>query len=278
MDFSCHTWAFHDLTLTEALGTMARLGFRFADIGTGTGFNVNRAIRQPGRAAADLRDELVIYNLKIADFYLMLPRISVDDAERRDKELEIFKALMPFVAELRPPGITVSPGAYQSDESAFERTADALRQMVEAAAAVDLKLSIEPHLDSMAPVPTAAIKLLEAVPGLGITLDWAQLVCQNIAHDDILELLPYTRHVQIRQAARNQLQTVWDKGKIDVARVVRDLIEHGYDQVVCVEMMNIPGKHGMQKVDTLRESARMRDALRDARDSLLKETAKHGKP
>jgi sugar phosphate isomerase/epimerase len=273
MNFSCHTWAFHDLTLTEALGTIARLGFRYADLGTGPGFNVNRAASSPRRAASDLREDLATYNLSVSDFYLMLPRISLVEDERRDKDLEVFKALMPFAAEIAVPGITVSPGVAQTDDDAYERTVDALRQMKEAADTVGLPLSIEPHMDSMASTPEAALKLIEDIEGLQITLDWAQMICQNIAHDAILTLLPHTRHVQIRQAARNQLQTTFDKGKIDVGRVVSDLLAHDYTGEVCVEVINIIGRHGIAKVDSLRESVRMRDALRDARDKALKESA-----
>lgn len=276
MDFACHTWAFHDLTLTESLGTIARLGFRYADIGTGPSLNVSRASAHPRRAAADVRDDLLIYDLKLSDLYLMLPRISLDeDDERRAKDIELFKTLMPFAAELRPQGITVSPGVIQTDEDAYTRTVEALNQMMEAAKAVDLSLSIEPHLDSMASTPEAALQLIRDVPGLQITLDWAQMICQNVAHDEILRLLPYTRHVQMRQAARNQLQTTLEKGKIDLTRVLRDLgnSPSPYSGAVCVEMMNIPGRHGMSKVDTLRESVRMRDTLRDIRDGLVKEAA-----
>jgi sugar phosphate isomerase/epimerase len=272
MNFSCHTWAFHNLTMTEALGTIARLGFRFADIGTGPGFNVNRARSHPNHAAAEIRDELAVYGLALADLYLMLPRISVENDEQRTKDIDLFKGLMPFAAALQPPGISISPGVTQSDDGAMARTIEALRHMRDAAKAVGVPLSIEPHMDSMLPTPAAALGVVKEVPGLQITLDWAQMVCQNIAHDDILRLLPHTRHIQIRQAAKNQLQTVFDKGKIDIPRVMRDLVERSYDGVICVEMMNIPGRHGTQKVDTLRESVRLRDALRDAREALVKKT------
>lgn len=271
MDFSCHTWAFHDLTITEALGTIARLGFRHADLGTGRGFNLNRAMNNPRRAAADIRADLAFYDLDICDFYIMLPRISLGEADRREKELEVFQALMPFASEIGAKGITVSPGIAQGeDEGAYPRTVEALQLMFNAAREVGLPLSIEPHLDSMTPTPQAALKLMEAVEGLQITLDWAQMVCQNIPHDAILGLLSHTRHVQIRQAARNQLQTVFDKGKINLERVIADLLSASYQGAVCVEVMNIAGRHGTAKVDTLRESVRVRDALRDARDLILK--------
>ena len=46
-EFSCHTWAFNDLTLPEALGTIARLGFRYVDIGSGASLNAARAAERP---------------------------------------------------------------------------------------------------------------------------------------------------------------------------------------------------------------------------------------
>ena len=55
------------------------------------------------------------------------------------------------------------------------------------------------------------------MPGLEITLDWAQMVYQNAKPEAIRDLLPQTRHVQIRQASPKHLQTPFDKGKIDFA-------------------------------------------------------------
>jgi sugar phosphate isomerase/epimerase len=138
--------------------------------------------------------------------------------------------------------------------------------MVGAAKADGLRVSIEPHLDSMAQTPQTALALVEQVEGLEITLDWAHFICQNLPYDEMIKLLPKTRHVQIRQAARNQLQTPFDRGKLDVARVVSELDAVGYAGVVCVEYMNMPGWHGMIAVDAIRESTRMRDVLREARD------------
>ncbi|MFN8371680.1 MAG: hypothetical protein U0694_02220 [Anaerolineae bacterium] len=42
------TWAFNDLTLTEALGTIARMGFRYVDIG---GSTPQHAARSPANHA-----------------------------------------------------------------------------------------------------------------------------------------------------------------------------------------------------------------------------------
>ncbi len=268
LEFACHTWAFTDLTLPEALGTIARLGFRYVDIGSGSNLNTQRAAQNPRKEAAEIRSDLDLFNLKLSDLYLMLPRISLADEAQRQKELDLFKALLPFAVALESPGITISPGlAHPADDAeAYDRTVSALREMVSAAKQVRLPVSIEPHMDSMAQTPEIALKLVNDVPDLKLTLDWAQMICQDIPHDDILKMLPSARHIQMRQAARAQLQTPFDRGRIDVKRVVKDVLKSGYGGLMCVEYMNTPGWHGMIAVNAIEESARMRDELRTARD------------
>lgn len=267
IEFSCHTWAFNDLTLPEALGTIARLGFRYVDIGSGANLNAPRAAANPRKVAAEITDDLEIFNLKISDMYLMLPRISVADEDARQKELDLYKALIPFVKALKSPGITLSPGLAQpaDDPEAYNRTVAALREMARAAKAEGLRISIEPHLDSLVHTPEQAVKMVKDVPGLEITLDWAHMICQDIPHTDILTLLPYTRHVQVRQATKKQLQTAFEKGRIDIRQVMDALKNASYSGVICVEYMNTAGWHGMAAVDVITESARMRDALRNIR-------------
>lgn len=288
IEFACHSWAFSDLTLQEALGTIARLGFRYADIGSGTHLNAVKAAADPRRVAAEIIGDLRVYNLKLSDVYLMLPRISSPEADKRQREIDVFKAMVPFIQLIGAPGVTLSPGlahqpkpipdtltdeeraealidAAAEAEAAYARTRDALTDMVEAVNG-EFEVSIEPHLDSMAQDLSVAKRLVTDIEGLQLTLDWAHPVCQNIRHDDIVSLLPYVRHVQMRQAARNMLQTTFKRGRIKIEQVMEALNAANYKRVVCVEYMRTPGWHGMMEVNTLVESVTMRDALRDARD------------
>lgn len=276
LEFACHTWAFNDLPLPEALGTIARLGFRYVDIGSGPHLNAAKAAADPRRVAAEIKADLELFNLKLSDLYLMLPRISVPEEDKRRKDIDLFKALIPFAQALGAPGVTVSPGVIQpaEDEEAYDRTAVALREMLTITRATGLAMSIEPHMDSMAQAPDIALKLLKDVPGLKLTVDWAHLMCQNINHKEIVQLLPHARHIQIRQAARAQLQTPFERGRIDIPRVMTALHEAQYAGVVCVEYMKMPGWHGMLEVNNIRESARMRDELRKARDKQMPESEK----
>jgi sugar phosphate isomerase/epimerase len=278
IDIACHTWSFHDLTLPEALGTIARLGFRAVDIGSGGGWNIANAIRDPRGAAAEIISDLRLFNLRLTDLYLMLPRISVENDEQRSKDVETFVGLLPFASALAAampvaPGITVSPGVAHKpppdepyDEAAFARSIESLDAMLAAARDFGLPVSIEPHPDSMAPTPDDAQRMLEALPGLKLTLDWANLVYSGATHEEVANLLPATRHIHIRQAARGQLQTAFDKGKIDLARMWSDLALFEYEGVVCVELIRLTGRHGVTTLNPHREAAQMRDALRAVRD------------
>ncbi len=129
--------------------------FRYVDIGSGANLNAARAAQNPEAVAAEIKQDLATFNLKVADLYLMLPRISLDDEDKRQQDLNLFKALLPFAQALNTPGITLSPGLVhpEDDVEARDRSVAALRQMLRQAKEADLRLSIEPHLDSMASTP-----------------------------------------------------------------------------------------------------------------------------
>jgi sugar phosphate isomerase/epimerase len=271
IEFACHTWTFPDLTLSEAIGTIARLGFRRIDIAYTQGAALTRAARQPRAAAAEIRADLDIYALAISDLFLMLPRISTNDAERRAADIAIFSAALPFALELGVPGITVSPGVVHSpeqDAAAWERTLDALGQMSQAARAAGVPLSFAPHVDSMTPTVERARQLVTAIDGLQITLDWASLTYSGARHEEIAGLLRHARHIQTRGAAKGQLQTTVERSRIDGARLLEDAIVAGYDRAIAVSLLGEAGRHRVARVMPAAEAARLRDALREARDAV----------
>ncbi|MBK8022386.1 MAG: sugar phosphate isomerase/epimerase [Chloroflexi bacterium] len=270
IEFACHTWSFPDLTLTEALGTIARLGFRRVDIGGGQGLNLTEAARKPRAVAAEVLADLALYNLTLSDLFLMLPRISVADEERRTKEIETFKALLPFAAALGAPGITISPGVAHNlaeDPAALDRTTDSLRAMIAAARDARLALSFAPHVDSMAATPDAARTLLDAVDGLSLTLDWASLIYAGARHEEITSLVRRSRHMQVRSAAKGQLQTTLERSKIDLPRLIEGLLLAGYEGTVTISLIQSAGQHRVAKINPVSEAAALRDALREARDA-----------
>lgn len=271
MNLSCHSWAFNDLRLPEALGTIARMGFRYVDLGSGSHFNTVRAANPATRKAVfeELQADLEMFNLKLADVYLMLPRISISDDTKRRTDIALFKAVLPMLKALGAPGVTVSAGVVhpEDDQEAYQRTVTALQDMLDAAQKADLPLSVEPSLNSMVVSVEQMQTMLEAVEGLQLTLDWGHLMHEKVKNSDIEALLPHTRHIQVRQAAPGKLQMPFDKGKLNIEELYALLIEANYQGALSIEYM-LSGWQKSHNVSMIDEIIQLRDALRDARESL----------
>jgi sugar phosphate isomerase/epimerase len=273
MNIACHAWAFNDRSLEEAIGTIARLGFRNIDLGSGPHLDLERAASQPGPEAQRIRNLLDAYQLQLTDLYLMLPYINARDSERRAAQLTLFQRLLPFALALGTPGITISPGILHDDgpEHALARSLPALMQMSQEAEDTDLRLSFEPHMDSAITEPEAVLMIAESVPGLSITLDYAHMIVQGFTLGDVTPLLDYTGHVHIRQAVKGRLQTPYDQGRVDLGLLLRDLAAVGYTGALTVEYATTVGWHGMMPVNISQETVNTRNALRENRDLVLEE-------
>jgi len=270
MQIACHAWAYNNLSLEEALGTIARLGFRHVDLGTGPHLNTDRAAAYPEAEATNILRLLEQLDLTITDLYIMLPRTNAPDPAQREAQLTLFERLVPFALALGTPGITVTPGVIHADgaDHSLARAVPALLRMVQAIEDTDLRLSFEPHMDSVASRPEQALLLLNAAPGLSITLDYAHFVCQGIVRREIDPLMEHVAHVQVRQAKRGILQTPHDEGTINIQQLLQDLQLHGYRGALTVEYMTTFGWHGMREISINKETVRTRDALRAARARL----------
>lgn len=264
---ACHAWAYNNLSFNDAIGTIARLGFRYIDLGSGPHLDVGRAAAYPQAEADRILSMLDEFDLEITDLYLMMPHTNAPDPAKREAHLTLFERLVPFAEALSTPGITISPGIIQPDglDHSLARAVPALLRMLQAAENTDLRISFEPHMDSVAQRPEHALLLLEAVPGLSVTLDYAHFVTQGIVRREIEPLMEHIAHVQMRQARRGVLQTTYSDGTIDILQLVEDLYEAGYRGTLTVEYMTTFGWHGMQQVSINRETVRTRDALNAAR-------------
>lgn len=266
MQLACHAWGYNNISLHEAVATIARLGFNYIDLGTGPHIDVLRATSEPESAAESIRLLLDDFNLQLTDLYLMLPHINSPEEQRRERQIALFESLLPFAVALGTPGITVSPGVLQPDGSdhSLARAIPALQKMIDLSEDSDLRISFEPHMDSAAMTPDQAKLLLEAVPGLSLTLDIAHLITQNISWPKIRSLFEFAAHIQVRQASPKHLQTTFKKGTLDIERLMQDLNEADYHGAITVEYMTTFGWHGMVEVSISSEVVQTRDALRQA--------------
>jgi sugar phosphate isomerase/epimerase len=267
---ACHLWAYNDRPFDEALATAARLGFQYVDLGSGAHLDVDKAAQDPLGEARRIKERLAEYQLALSDLYLMLPFINAPDPKPREGQLHLFRRLIPFALALGTPGITVSTGLIHADgpDHARARAFPALMQMAHAISETPLRFSFEAHMDSAISTTQEALMLLESVPNLRLTLDYAHFVVQGQSLKEIRPLLEYVDHVHIRQAVKGRLQTPHSQGRLDLEALLRDLLEANYQGALAIEYMTTFGWHGMMPLNITLEMVKTRDALRELRQKL----------
>jgi sugar phosphate isomerase/epimerase len=163
------------------------------------------------------------------------------------------------------PGITLLPGVIWEElgpDASFDLAAQALGELVDLGRSAGLRVSIEPHLESVVEEPERALRLVEAVPGLQFTLDYTHFVAAGIPPERVHPLVPYAGHVHARQGAPGMLQASHNEGTIDYADIIRRLAAAGYGGFLSVEYTWQEWR-GCNRLDVLSESVLLRDSLRD---------------
>jgi sugar phosphate isomerase/epimerase len=171
--------------------------------------------------------------------------------------------MVELAARLRSPGMTILPGIDwegESHEASLERAADELGRRVSEARERSVRLSIEPHLGSVASTPERALDLLERAPGLELTLDYSHFVYQDIPQDEIDPLVPHARHFHARGARPGRMQAPLKESVVDFERMLDLADRAGYDGYVGLEYVWLDWEH-CNECDNLAETILLRDRL-----------------
>ena len=273
--FSCADYAWPLLRHGTVMQIVSDLGFTGLDVavfGDNTHVTVSDVVERPEERAAQLATAAAEHGLVVADVFLTahyyaLDRLSPTSRHGDDVEVlqGIYHATAAFAAEAGSRGITLLPGVIEeglSRAEAFARSAESLSSFVEIAARRDLSVSVEPHLGSLIPEPDDILELLEMVPGLTLTLDPAHLVFQGGTVEQILPLVPATRHLQARFGGVGVMQSRRVDNRIDYETLVRGMMAGGYDGWLAAEFVWM-AKWDCDRVDNTAESAAMLDYLRE---------------
>jgi sugar phosphate isomerase/epimerase len=190
--------------------------------------------------------------------------INHPDRSVRTESRDIFRHLLEFTLRVDGGGITILPGVPwegESREDAFQRAADELAWRVRLAAPLGLRVSIEPHWESIAESVEATLELVRAVPGLSLTLDYTHFVFQGIPEREVDALIPYAQHFHGRQGAPGKMQATSQEGTIDYERIIRRLESDGYRGFFSLEYFWDDWADS-KKVDCISETALLRDLFR----------------
>lgn len=272
MEFTCTSFSFPLLSFEQSLRQIALLGIGAVDLGAhlnqphlspevieadprGQSERVKRAADAAGLAIADL---FPTFGVGFRDRPANAPDPATRAANRRR-----FGALVELCRAVGCPGITLLPGVIWEDlgpERSFELAVAGLTELVADGRDAGLRVSIEPHLESVVEEPERALALVEAVPGLQFTLDYSHFVAAGMAPERVHPLIPHTGHFHARQAAPGQLQSVRDEGTIDFADIIRRLRATGYGGYVCIEYTWQEWRD-CNRLDVVSESIMLRDQL-----------------
>jgi sugar phosphate isomerase/epimerase len=105
-----------------------------------------------------------------------------------------------------------------------------------------LVLAILTHAETLAGDPQNAVRLCQAIPGLGLTLDPSYELQGQYKEIEFDAVYPYVQNIHLRDTGRNpgEFQVRVGQGQIEYARIVAQLQRHGYNRALTVAIIDRP--------------------------------------
>jgi sugar phosphate isomerase/epimerase len=263
---SLTSWSFPRCTLAEAAAIGRAIGIAKLDLGLlhGPALPKARLLEAPLAAVLQVRS----LRIDCPNLYWLFGNGLADrnlaDPEARTANEADFRQVLVFAKALGIRTIFVLPGVCSKEldrERALANAAESLRPLVTMAEDAGIVLTVEPHVGAAIESPALALALLEAVPGLKLTLDYAHFTCLGYPQEAIDVLAPHAAHVHLRQARPGALQAKLEHGTLNFAAMLATLQGHGYTghfAIECVHQDYMDTLHD----DVLSETIKLRDFVR----------------
>lgn len=273
LKLACADFTFPLLSHDRVLDLIAMLEFQGVDIGLfeeRSHLWPSRELRSPARAGRQLGRKLEQRGLRCADVFLQMApsfvpyAINHPESARRRRAREWFLKTLDYAAAGGARHVTTLPGVLFENEQpadSWQRCFDELAWRVEQAKQRRIVFGVEAHVGSIAPKPRDALRLVEGVPGLTLTLDYTHFTRSGLPDRAVEPLIPHASHFHARGARKGRLQASLPNNTIDYRRVLRRLAKAGFRGYVGVEYVWIDWEH-CNEVDNLSETIRLRDFLR----------------
>jgi sugar phosphate isomerase/epimerase len=277
--YSCAEYTFPLLPRVERFKLLQLLGFKYADLGL---FERSSDLR-PGQLAADpknftrlLKSDLKSAGLAVSDVFLQIgldPTLNAanDPSPRvRSRNRRVFTQALELCAALACKHLTGLPGVHHSDSTVADDLALASEEAAwrqRTASEAGVTYAIEAHIGSICSDVASARSLIEAVPGLSLTLDYGHFVAENIPSREVHSLLPFASHVHVRGGAPGQLQTPLADNKIDFKGMIRRLKKQDSDVFLALEYVWTDWRQ-CNRTDNVSETILLRRFLEDIEKKL----------
>ena len=273
---ACADFTFPLLPHDKSLDLIAMLGFEGVDIGLFEGRShlwPSRVFGDLKASARELAGKLRDRGLALADLFLQTApdfgslAPNHPDASIRRQARDWFERTVEFALECGGRHVSALPGVYFEgvpEAESLERCHDELAWRCEMAKGSGVNFSIEAHVGSIVPTPDSAARLVQAVPGLSLTLDYTHFTRSGLPDSEVEPLIAHASHFHARGACPGRLQASLKENVIDYRRVLDVMRQVGYSGYVGVEYVWIDWEH-CNEVDNLSETILMRDLIRNHR-------------
>jgi sugar phosphate isomerase/epimerase len=233
MYVACSTLCFARFPLDQALRMIAELEFSKVDVAIqerGSHLRPSEAANDVSLAAQRIR---IGPSLSPAAFNVEIE--AVDEASFQSQLRAICHlARISTVAVITIPAAPTSTG--------LDAEVKRLSGLVHLADKEGIVLTVETRIGTLTEDPETAVELCKQVPGLGLTLDPSHYIAGPNQGKSFDAVIPYVRHVHMRDTGRNpeQFQVRIGQGEVEYGRIIAQLSRCGYDRILTVEICDVP--------------------------------------
>lgn len=269
---SCADYTFPLLARERRLALIALLGFDFVDLGIferSDGLRPSQLIAEPKKFARQLKRDLMRAGLSVADVFLQTG-LRPADSPVNDSDLNVradnrkkFLLALDLCAEIDCNHLTGLPGFVSRNEDENDSSKRAVEEAdwrLRVTSHAGICYAVKPHVESICSNMAEVRSLLDELPGLTLTLDYAQFVSQKICSRDVHDLLPFASHLHVRGGASSKLQTPLERNQIDFCGMVRRLRKSGYKGFLAIAYLRDAWRR-CDRTDNLSETILLRRRL-----------------
>lgn len=274
MQTTVTSWSFPQLTLKEIVGLAKVLNLGGVDLGYFYKSAINRQaiIEEPEQYAQELKT----YNHQFPCLYHLfgedLYQNNIADLTALDNNIANIKQVITFCNTLGIGQIMLLPGMIMPGKTREQSLNDAiitLNKLVPLIVDAGLKVSVEPHIHGLLESVDLAKQMVKQVPNLGLTLDYAHLICLGFTQQEIDTIAPLASHIHLRQARPGKLQEKMALGTINFNALLSLLNHIGYQGYVAYEYVHQDYMNTLSE-DVLTETILMRDLVQTHHSSTTK--------
>ena len=263
------SFAFGPNTLEDAAKMLQQFGFSVVDLGVCSTENAQvdpiQAAQQPEKWADRVLQAWDAWDFELNECFVLDfgQPVNHPDQQVQARTARLFQGLVDFVQRLGCRSVMLIPGITHPElgfQRSFDLAADQLSKLSRIASDQGIFLNVEACEPSVAEKPRDAARLCEAVPGLGLTLDYSHFIDPGYTQAEVEQLHRYARHFHIRQASPGKRVETVNRGTIDFGRVIELLRTEHYDGVLAVEYVECAQTTACG-VDALAETPKMKREL-----------------